>query len=67
MIYALLLLYANATFPVISWHDTPDRCRFEAIMAAAKANPPVVDAACVGVRVSDLVPIHREVVIGEIE
>ena len=63
MIYALLLMFTNAAFPVISWHDTPEQCRFEAFMAAARATPPVADAACVGVRVSDLVTISREVVI----
>jgi hypothetical protein len=60
MIYALLLMYVGTAFPHISWHGTADLCHFEAAVAVAKASPPVADAACVAVRVSDLALVSRE-------
>ena len=66
MIYALLIMFAGATFPHISWHATPEACQTAAFGAIVKTDPaPVVNAACVGVRTSDLMTINRFSIVGE--
>jgi hypothetical protein len=66
MIYALLIMFTGATFPHISWHATPEACQAAAFGAIVKAEPaPVANAACVGVRTSDLMTINRFGVLGE--
>ncbi len=66
MIYALLIMFAGASFPHISWHAPPEACQASAFGAIVKAEPaPVVNAACVGVRTSDLMLINRTAILGE--
>jgi len=58
MIYALLLMYAGAPFPQISWHASAEACLYEVVVA--KQRQPIADAACVAVRLQDLALIHRQ-------